>query len=233
MKSITIILAVVLAGVYASRLPDRVQLVPTEYPIEGQNVVTDSIAEALENVSNRIRDAGLDPWTFDRAGFAFELPVPVILSIDALIENIAFRGLSNIVINSINFAILSGRLTLDISLPELSVEIGNVALDAVALGADINVHINGRLSVIEPRVSGEVVLNFLGVIVGPIIRSIDLEFDLQRIQYNGRFNFFGTDISERVNTFVSVNIPNAIVAHQQEVNELVEIIARQIIEDFF
>ncbi|KAM3960191.1 uncharacterized protein ACR2FA_005824 [Aphomia sociella] len=188
------------------------------------------VADLLQDIIDQIIEAGLDPLEIDALQLEYKLPVTNLLNINARAENILLTGLSDIVINNINYAILTGRVTFDVSLPPIAGSVGDSALDISFFGFSFTGSLSGSIAIVEPRVQGEIRIS-IGVISGISVRSLAIDFSLRDIESNLNLNILGVDYSELVNTILGSTIPTTIAEHRRDINELLEYIVWLIIDE--
>uniref|UniRef100_A0A1E1W346 Lipid-binding serum glycoprotein N-terminal domain-containing protein n=1 Tax=Pectinophora gossypiella TaxID=13191 RepID=A0A1E1W346_PECGO len=224
------VIAVVLLALVAvgNSLPSEQHQV--EVVRDSRNIISDLIAGAIENVAQSLRDDGYDPFVHDGLNLGLGLPVPILFDTNAHVDNIVATGVSNIVINDLHYAIFSSRLTLDISLPEIALSIDDAGFDLTILGHRFNARGLGRLAISGIRIAGQVQLS-ISLLGQTTVRQSSLEFDLGGLQFNGYVNVMGINLTNDVNNVVSYEIPRILAELRAEVNELVNIIAKDLIED--
>ncbi|XP_061709725.1 uncharacterized protein LOC133519689 [Cydia pomonella] len=227
MKIIVIALACLLATV--SALPNQ-QSKELESAIRSGNtrLVTGSIVDAIENLAQSLRDAGLDPLAIDQE-IDYALPVPSILNAKAALNGFLFSGLSNIVINRMNYAVLTSRLTFNIELPEISTSVGLAQWDVNFFDRNLNGVVSGRVAVNNVVVTGDIRVN-IGIITGISIRSMEVTFSLGGIQSNLNVLLQGVNLSRQINNYLGETIPGTLKAYESDINQLITIVAREVVE---
>ncbi|KAI8430316.1 hypothetical protein MSG28_000624 [Choristoneura fumiferana] len=190
MKAIVISFAIILASV--SALPN----LQVEKAIRSgqERLVTDQIVSVIEDISQAIIDAGLDPLIIENNEIDYALPVPSIFNVRGFLRGLLFQGASNIVIDRMNLNILTMRLA-----------------------------INRIVSTGDVRVS-------VGIISGISVRSIALTVDLQGIESQLNLKIQGVDLSDYVNTYLGQTMPNTLKEFSGDINDLVTIVAKEVIE---
>ncbi|CAG5026882.1 unnamed protein product [Parnassius apollo] len=222
MKSIAVAVLMLLAS--ANTLPTL-----SEDELRQERLITDVIINIIKDFSQSIVDAGLDPFEVENAQGQFALSEPEVFSAVAHVQGFSFKGLSNIAIHNMQFSILASRLTFDVSLPKLSLSVGDSGFEVILLGRELNGHGSGSVEIDELRLRGEVRVN-IGVISGISVRSLDLWFSMKGINSNLHLILFGRDISEKCNNYLNNTLPNALNENQAEINELLEFIVWKIID---
>ncbi|CAH0698756.1 unnamed protein product [Spodoptera exigua] len=202
------------------------------YPVDfsDERLVTGAIESAIKDMSQAIKDAGLDPFHIKRESMSYELPVPVLFKIDAFVEEVLSTGLSNIKINRLNYSVLLSRLNFDIELPLVHFSLGDANADAVFFSSDRDFSASGSINVERIRVVGEVRVS-IGVISGISVRSLTISFTLNDITSDANLVVFGKDYSDDFNNFVGGVVPDTIKAHYKEINQLLEIVLLEVIND--
>lgn len=194
-----------------------------------ERLVTGSIITAIEDASQAIKDAGLDPINIKSYALNYELPVPVLFNMQAFVEEMLFEGMSNIVVHSMNYSILTNRLTFDIRLPFIEFSLGESALDVTVFGSSTNFYASGRLAIVDIKLTGNIRVS-IGIITGISIRSMDLGFSLADIESALTIKTHGIDLSSYVNNFLGVIVPETLSTFESEINELLVIVGLQIAE---
>ncbi|KOB77135.1 hypothetical protein OBRU01_04590 [Operophtera brumata] len=197
--------------------------------LHNERLVTGSIVEAIEDASQAIKDAGLDPLYVEKEATEYALPVPVLFNLSGDLEEFLFTGLSNIVVHNINYSIITNRLTFDIRLPLIELSLGKAVKDVTVFGSRVESYASGRLAVVGIRLTGNVRVS-IGIITGISIRSIDLDFSLGGIESELKIMTHGKDFSEPINRFLGEIIPGVLTEYSKEINELLEIVAKDVIE---
>lgn len=197
--------------------------------LENERLVTGSIVQAIKDASDAIQDAGLDPLYIEKEATEYALPVPVLFSIFGDLEEFLFTGLSNIVVHDINYSIITNRLTFDIRLPLIEFSLGKATKDVTVFGNRIESYASGRLAVVGTRLTGNIRIS-IGIITGVSIRSINLDFSLSSIESDLKILTHGKDFSKPINRFLGDTIPDILKEYSKEINELLEIVAKDVIE---
>uniref|UniRef100_A0A2A4JEF6 Hemolymph juvenile hormone binding protein n=1 Tax=Heliothis virescens TaxID=7102 RepID=A0A2A4JEF6_HELVI len=192
--------------------------------------VTDTIVSEIENVSQQIKDAGLDPLHIKKENFDFALPVPVIFNANAVVEDILSTGLSDIVINNINFSLLASRLDLEIELPYIHAFARVVNADATLFGNTLSVRGDGRLDIRNLVVKVEVRVS-IGIISGISISSVIVDLGIPTVSTNIRLAIQGNNYSEQINELIGKTIPDTLNEFNDEINELLGIVLKDMIND--
>lgn len=202
--------------------------------IEGLNqnnerIVTGNIIKAIEEAKESIVNAGLDPFHREGTDIDYALPVPVLFNIQAVVEEILFTGLSNIVVHNMNYSVLTSRLTFDIRLPLLEFTLGKVANQVTVFGSSTENYASGRVAIVGIRLAGNLRVN-IGIISGISLRSLTVDFTLGGIESDLKIISLGQDWSDFINDFLGITIPAKLIEYSKEVNEVLEIVGKQVIE---
>ncbi|XP_035430702.2 uncharacterized protein LOC118263052 [Spodoptera frugiperda] len=195
-----------------------------------ERVVAEAIEEAIEGVSQSIRDAGLDPFHIKREDFSYALPVPELFKLDAYIDEVLSTGLSNIKINRLYYSSLFTRLQFDLEMPLIHFSLGGAKSDVVLFNHDLGVSASGSVDVERIRVVGEIDL-YIGIITGVTVQKVDISFTLNDIKSDANLVIFGEDYSDDFNNYVGGVVPDTIKAHYNEINELFEIVITDILKE--
>ncbi|XP_063890826.1 uncharacterized protein LOC110371158 [Helicoverpa armigera] len=228
MKTI-ITLAILVVGISATALPGSNSETADE---RSARFITDNIVSEIENVSQQIKDAGLDPLHIEREVLEYALPVPVIFNANAILENIVSTGLSDIVVKDINLTILilSARLDLELELPYIHVFARNINANATVFGNTLDVRGDGRVDIRNLVIKLDVRVN-IGIISGISISSVTADLSIPNISTNIRLAIQGKNYSEQVNKLIAKTIPDTLNEFNEELNELIGIIVKDIIND--
>ncbi|XP_047986309.1 uncharacterized protein LOC125226380 [Leguminivora glycinivorella] len=227
MKVIVVALACLLASV--SALPNQ-QGKELESALRSGDtrLVTGNIVKAIEEFAASIREAGLDPLEIDEV-IDYALPVPSILNLSAVLRGFVFRGLSNIVINRMNYAVISSRLTFNIALPEISTSFGLAQWDVNLFDRNFNGIIGGRVSVNNVVITGDIRVS-IGIISGVSIRNMEIKLQVGSIQSHLNVAIQGLNLSRNINNYLSVTVPRTLRAYENDINQLITIVARDVVE---
>ncbi|XP_053601831.1 uncharacterized protein LOC128670294 [Plodia interpunctella] len=233
MKIFLFAYAIFLAGVNA--LPGLSQLVSedhdkptTDLEVKANERFVDGIiVSVIEGLAQDIRDAGLDPINIDSVGAEYRLPVTDLFNVEALAEDVISTGLSDFVIEHINYGVLTSRLRMTLVLPRVFVGADTARVNGQLLGWEFNGSVSGSLAIVEIRVRIDVRIN-IGIISGVSIRSIDIDFSLGGVESNLNVNVQGSDLSEAINNFAGNIVPTTLANNRAEINELLEYIILQI-----
>ncbi|XP_047986748.1 uncharacterized protein LOC125226712 [Leguminivora glycinivorella] len=227
-EGVTIALAFLLAGISAVPSDKGLGLEPV-IRSGNERLVTGNIVSAIEDFAQSIRDAGLDPLYIVRESRDYALPVPSIFNLKSSLLNFHFRGLSNIVINRMNYALVTSRLTFNIELPEIDTWIGMAEWDVKLFDRRIHGSISGGLTVKNIVISGDVRVN-VGIISGISIRSMDIQLSLGGIASHLNVVLQGNNVSRNINNYLGNTIPGTLKAYERDINQLITIIAREVVE---
>ncbi|XP_047986693.1 uncharacterized protein LOC125226676 [Leguminivora glycinivorella] len=227
MKVVILAIACLLASV--SALPNQ-QFTELEAALITRNngLITGQIVQQIENVAQTIRDAGLDPLELDKE-IEYALPVPSILNLKAALRGFLFRGLSNIVVNRMNYAVLTSRLTFNVELPEIALSVGVADWDVNIFDRNFNGIVSGRVAVKNIVIAGEVRVS-LGVISGISLRSMEVTLNVGNIESNLNVALQGVNYSHHINNYLGVTVPGTLRAYQSDINELITIVATEVVE---
>ncbi|KAJ8735061.1 hypothetical protein PYW08_014311 [Mythimna loreyi] len=212
-------------GISATFIPER----RLSIGLSDERLITGQIEKAIEDASQAIKDAGLDPMHIQKESSSYALPVPVLFNYEALVEDILSTGLSNIKTHRVNYSVITSRLTLDIELPLIHFSVANAKANGVLFSNDLDFAASGKIDIVSIRVEVVVRVN-VGVISGISIRSINVDFKLGDINSDVNLVVMGKDYSDDVNDFVGKFVPDTIKAHNKEINELLEIVLKDVIE---
>ncbi|CAH0600215.1 unnamed protein product [Chrysodeixis includens] len=195
-----------------------------------ERIVTGPIVDAIDELSQSIKDAGLDPFYIKREDKWFTLPVASIFNYAAFVEEILSTGLSDIKVNNLYFSFITSRLYFDFELPRVELAVGIAAGRAIVFSNEFEGKVSGKVVVDKVRIAGTGRVT-VGIISGITVHSGDVDFTLGGIQSDFEVIIQGRDYSQEVNTFLSSTIPATIEAHTEEINELLEIVLLEHVRD--
>lgn len=226
MKTV-IAFALLIVGISAGPHPIWGKLTRTD--IQNERIITGPIESAIQDLSQQIRDVGLDPLFIQEESLAYALPVPVLLNVDAVIDDLLFTGLSDIQVRNLNFGIITTRLTFDIELPRIAFSVKNAAMRAEIFGKEYNTRVSGSFAINSIRVSGNVRVS-IGIISGIGIRDVNIDLRMRGIESDLNVVVANLEVSGYINNFLLVRIPDTLAAFSNEINEMLEIIVQQVAE---
>ncbi|KAJ2943970.1 hypothetical protein O0L34_g8291 [Tuta absoluta] len=203
---------------------------PPQQVAKAPRFIGDIIVGIIENITELMRESGLDPWFNEGGNVALALPVPVIFDLKAHLNDLSLTGVSNIIVNQMNFGLLSNRLDMDISLPRIALHVGDAGLDATILGSNFDFSANAVLAIVQPRIAGSVQFN-IGIITGIFVREVNLAFSLERLQFDGHVRAFGIDITQDLKQFINHMLPQRLNELEKDINELINIVALQVVNN--
>ncbi|XP_045761105.1 uncharacterized protein LOC123864586 [Maniola jurtina] len=222
MKVFVFAFLLVTAGVNA--LPQ--QYFEDEYSSRDERIVTGNIRRAIEELAKSIKEAGLDPLDIDKFEFEGSF-APDFVTVKTYIESLEFTGLSNIAINRLDYGALTNRLRFDISLPLLSLSVGEAGVNANIFGTLFTGQLSGSLKITQIRLAGEIRVN-IGIISGISLRSVDANFRVQRIESNLAMKFQDEDYSELVDSILNETIPQILEIYKDEIDKNLSEIIKEV-----
>ncbi|XP_047986692.1 uncharacterized protein LOC125226675 [Leguminivora glycinivorella] len=227
MKVVVLTVACLLAAV--SALPTG-QFTELEAALMTRNngLITGQIIQQIEAFAQSLRDAGLDPLNLDEE-VEYALPVPSIMNLRAALRGFLFRGVSNIVVNRMNYAVLNSRLTFNVELPEIALSMGLAEWNVNVFDRNFNGMISGRVAVKNIVIDGDVRIN-LGIISGISLRSMELTLDVGSIESRLNMALQGVNYSRDINNYLGVTVPKTYRAYQTDINQLITIVATEVVE---
>ncbi|XP_075978400.1 uncharacterized protein LOC142978046 [Anticarsia gemmatalis] len=197
-------------------------------PVAERFLITDQIISAIEDVIQDIKDAGLDPLHIKREAAEYALPVPVIFNAAGFVDELLCTGLSNIVINHINYDTLNFRLTLDLELPHIHFSIGSAAGEAVVFDNKLSAEGSGSVDIRGLRV--RLVIR-VGIFGGITIRNVDTDSSLLGINSNLRLRLLGYDLSAQLNKFLGETVQKTHTDFKRDIDELISIVLLDVINE--
>ncbi|KAL4708846.1 hypothetical protein ACJJTC_018292 [Scirpophaga incertulas] len=231
MKFIALVFAALLASVSAG-------------PAKAEDRFVDSVvAGLLENLSEQLQELGLDPFVFTD-DVDLRLAVTDIFSVQAHVEDFVMSGISNIVLNSIDYNVATSTLNFDESIakmtsvpkrqghgrsifvhPELNqcshVFIHSSNADVSIFGYNVQGGVSGNVDIQGSRVSVLARIN-IGIITGTSILDLDVNYSLDDIVSDVQLNIQGEDYSDQVNEILGEIIPDTLHEYQDDINLVLE-----------
>ncbi|XP_026726464.1 uncharacterized protein LOC113492932 [Trichoplusia ni] len=193
--------------------------------------VSSNIVDAIEDVCQTIKDAGLDPLYIEKQEVAYELPVPVIFNGAGLVEEVISNGLSDVDVKRMSYSIVTNRLNFDIEIPKIVFGAGAASAKATFFSNRFSLEASGKMEIQRIRVSGHVRVS-IGIISGITIRNVKIDFTLGGIDSDVKLALQGKDYSDAVNKFFGTTVPSTLKDHSDEINELLEILMKDLISEF-
>ncbi|CAG9576170.1 unnamed protein product [Danaus chrysippus] len=215
------VFAILLIVAGANALPSSSNVLINEsYNKLGQrNFVEDQIRWVIEQISNVVKLIGLDPIEVEEKSIDIDVPI-VDISIAAILEGLKFEGLSNIRINNLEYSFIFSRLRLDVSLPEISLIVGNSGLEVNFFDREFLGVFKGSLYIRSVRLAAEVYVN--ADLEGISLRSISINFSLGGIESDLFLEMQGNDRSDVVNNFLNKRIPDFLKDNERDINRVLE-----------
>ncbi|CAH1643193.1 unnamed protein product [Spodoptera littoralis] len=228
MRAVTLI-AVLFLGVNALPEVDP-QIVSGR---QARNAITDQILEEIENISQTIKDMGLDPLLIEHESFEYQLPVPALFNAAAEVEDVRSFGLSDIVVENLNLVLFPffNRLDFHIELPHIHFFARKAKGQVASFGETLIVEGDGSVDIRNINIVGRANIRLTGVIIGDLISAIEIDFTVGQISSNIRLAINGQNYSEEVNNLINVKIPAVLDEFSDEINELIEIILLDILNE--
>ncbi|CAH0600216.1 unnamed protein product [Chrysodeixis includens] len=193
--------------------------------------VSSNIVDAIEDVCQTIKDVGLDPLYIEKQEVKYELPVPVIFNGAGLLEDVNSNGLSDVDVKKMSYSLVTNRLNFDIEIPKIVFGVGAASAKATFFSNRFNLESSGKIEIQRIRVVGHVRVS-IGIISGITVRNVKITFTLGGIDSDVRLALQGQDYSDAVNKFFGITIPKTLKDHSDEINELLEILMKDLINEF-
>ncbi|XP_061382719.1 uncharacterized protein LOC133320048 [Danaus plexippus] len=215
------VFAILLVVAGANALPPSSDVLVNEsYNKLGQrNFVEDQIKWVIEQIRNVVKLIGLDPVEVEEKSIEIDVPL-VDIQIAAILEGFKFEGLSNIRINNLEYSFIFSRLRLDVSLPEISLVVGNSALEVNFSDREFLGVFKGSLDIRSVRLAAEVYVN--AGLEGISLRSLSINFSLGGIESDLFLEMQGNDRSDVVNNFLNKRIPEFLKDNERDINRVLE-----------
>ncbi|CAK1548717.1 unnamed protein product [Leptosia nina] len=218
MKFLVFGIALVIAG--AAAFPDI-----EGYQSEGE-VFADNFRRALEAIQRYIVNNNLDPLAVQRhdrhiARFPY-------LNIHLFIQGLNLKGLSNIVIHSLDYSNVFSRFRLDVELPEIDFSLEDAGFSGAVVSRNVSAKFGGKLKISNIRLNGEAYVqpNLVG---GPSnITSVDAKFSLGGLTSDLVVEVLENNHSEWLNNLLNVRIPNFLKNNENDINRVLSSVIRRI-----
>ncbi|RVE52050.1 hypothetical protein evm_003328 [Chilo suppressalis] len=210
MKVLGFVLAALLASVAANSVADQ---------RANERFVESIVAGAIEDLSNQIKERGLDPFEAT-ASYYQRLAVTDLVVIKAEVEDFLLVGLSDIRVNRVSYNILLSRVTFDISLHRIAASVASASADLTVFGFKIVGSTSGSLEINNVRAAGQARIS-IGL-SGVSLRSITIDVTLGGINSNLEVNALGRDLSESVNKLAGTIIPEVFDENRPDINRVLE-----------
>ncbi|KAL0849813.1 hypothetical protein ABMA28_011754 [Loxostege sticticalis] len=221
MKIFAFAFVTLLAGVVAG---------PKDVTRTNERFVDGIIVGRIEDLSNNIRERGLDPLQVEENTYElYRLPVTDLFLVDAAVVDVLVEGLSNIVINRINFSILRQRLQLDISLPLITANAGSTNARVKLFDSEFHGQLSGSARVEEIRILVDARIS-IGIISGVSINNLDINFSVKKIKSDVNIVLLDHDLSETINKFLNETLPNNLEKYRDDINMLLGVVIKDVIE---
>ncbi|KAL0895368.1 hypothetical protein ABMA27_011501 [Loxostege sticticalis] len=210
---------------------------PEDFTRTNERFVDGIIVGRIEDLSNNIRERGLDPLKVEENTYElYRLPVTDLFLVDAAVVDVLVEGLSNIVINRINFSILRQRLQLDISLPLITANAGTLhprsshPYTRVKLfDSEFHGQLSGSARVEEIRIQVDARVS-IGIVSGVSINNLDINFSVKKIESDMNIVLLDHDLSETVNKFLNETLPNNLEKYSDDINKLLGVVIKDVVE---
>ncbi|CAH0406179.1 unnamed protein product [Chilo suppressalis] len=210
MKVLGFVLAALLASVAANSVADQ---------RANERFVEGIVAGAIEDLSNQIKERGLDPFEAT-ASYYQRLAVTDLVVIKAEVEDFLLVGLSDIRVNRVSYNILLSRVNFDISLHRIAASVASASADLTVFGFKIVGSTSGSLEINNVRAAGQARIS-IGL-SGVSLRSITIDVTLGGINSNLEVNALGRDLSESVNKLAGTIIPEVFDENRPDINRVLE-----------
>ncbi|CAH0698757.1 unnamed protein product [Spodoptera exigua] len=180
----------------------------TEVDLNDERAMGGYIKNVIADFSQSIKEAGFDPLYIERQEYIYQLPVPVIFKSVFLMEQLSSNGVSNIVVNSVNYSLLTSRLSFDIELPLIDMGVGAGSVETTVFGRNFTMNSSGKVAVQRMRFVGQI--RFVVNIIPKIsisARSSDIDFTMDGIESDVKLVVQNEDYSDKMNEFLSMTVP--------------------------
>ncbi|XP_013148437.1 PREDICTED: uncharacterized protein LOC106111016 [Papilio polytes] len=220
MKIIGFALVALLAT--ANSLPQQVQTAD----LKDSRFVDQIVAGFIESIIELIKERGLDPYFVEVAEGEYSLGSFFLAS--GRVDNFLFSGLSNIVVNSVNFS--GSELDIDLTLPRIAASVGNVVGDVTIGSRNIQGEFSGRVAIVDLRLVARISLGLSTYLLDDLSLSCQLggiEADFSSFILQDR------DVTDSVNNFVGNTLPTLLIQYEEQINRFFERLIIRIAERFF
>ncbi|CAH0406178.1 unnamed protein product [Chilo suppressalis] len=216
------VLGLLLAGLLAS------SAAVTDHQRVSARFIEGIVAGAIEDLSNNIRERGLDPLLISHS-IDKRPPVTELFVLKAEIEELLVVGMSKIVLDRMTYSILFSTLTFEVSLPGIFISIASSSVDIKMLGNKFDGSISGSVNIIDTRISGRARIR-LGI-GGATITALTLDHSIRDIESDLVIFVLGEDMSCKGNNFVGITIPYLLKKNRRDINQLLEYYAMKMINE--
>ncbi|KAF9791338.1 hypothetical protein SFRURICE_021504 [Spodoptera frugiperda] len=205
----------------------------TEVDLNDERAMSGYIKNVIADMAQSMKEAGYDPFYIERQEYIYQLPVPVIFKHVILIEQLLSNGISNIVVNSVNYSILASRLSFDIELPLVDMGVGSGSVETTVFGRNFTMNSSGKMAVQRMRFVGQIrfIVNLIPKI-NVSVRSSDIAFTMDGIESDVKLVVQNEDYSDKMNEFLSTTVPATFKEYRSEINELLGILSVQYINSY-
>ncbi|KAJ8735059.1 hypothetical protein PYW08_014309 [Mythimna loreyi] len=226
MKFVIATIAFLIVSVSALR-----QFDPSEIDFNNERSVSSYIKNTMQDVSESIKAVGWDPLYIQRKERNYTLPVPVIFNSGYFIEEFLSNGLSNIVVNSASYSIISSRLSFDIEMPLIDASVGAGSMETTVFGRTFKMNSSGKVAVQRMRFVGQVRINF-NFTTGITIKSTKVNFTMGGIESDVKLVVQDEDYSDKMNEFFNITVPETFKEYRNEIDELLGIMLKDCMNEY-
>ncbi|KAJ8735062.1 hypothetical protein PYW08_014312 [Mythimna loreyi] len=195
-----------------------------------QHFINNLITKSINTEKQSIKDTGLDPLYINETHIALGLPVAVLFSAQAYAKEILCTGLSDIVTHNVSYNLRTSIFSFGIELPRIDLSVGAASLEAILFSNTFDVKASGKVEIERIRIAGKVHVD-IAIFSGITIRQIKIAFTLGNIIPNIKLVAQGKDYSAKINYFIGTNVTSAIKAHKTEINKLLEIVMKNVMNE--
>lgn len=205
----------------------------TEVDLNDERAMGGYIRNVIADMAQSIKDAGFDPFYIERQEYIYQLPVPVIFKNVILIEQLLSNGISNIVVNSVNYSLLASRLTFDIELPLIDMGVDAGSVETTVFGRNFTMNSSGKVVIQRMRFVGQIrfIVNLIPKL-SITARSSKIAFTMDGIESDVKVVVQNEDYSDKMNEFLGTTVPATFKEYSSEINELLEILSVEYINNY-
>ncbi|XP_022113738.2 uncharacterized protein LOC110992291 [Pieris rapae] len=181
---------------------------------------------AIEAIQRYMIRNGLDPIVVERADRTIaRFPY---LNIQLFIEGLDFRGISNIVIHTLDYSNVFSRFRYDLELPELDFVIADSGISGTVVSNNVNAKLAGRLTISNGRLAGEAYVQ-PNIITGTVtITELVANLSIKSIKSDITLEILDNDLSEWLNNLINVRIVNFLEDNESDINRVLGVVIRAI-----
>ncbi|XP_028039456.1 uncharacterized protein LOC114249936 [Bombyx mandarina] len=193
----------------------------SELALQQRNLLEDLVKGFIQLIIESVQASGLDPLYVESAEGTYSFfDLEDVFTATGSLSEFNFEGGSNIIVNDVNFHLLSRAISINLSVPKLQLSVGSFVGTISVFGRDeLEVDGSGRVVIENVNVVARLRVGLLPNInirdVTGTITVGDVESDLNII-------LFGEEVSDRVNDFLINKLSEALKTYNTQIFEFFE-----------